>query len=260
MNERSVDYDHKKRFEPDPTLGVEVEDFLEKTEYLDQSEPVINQEIAKTQPDHLVTEPVKPDFSKPPKLEDADMRNVDGDTVDFGLAQDYHQLIEMITREGVIKNQLGEAMPAEQVINLIYKLTYQDLNNFKKEDWTRITLRHRLRETVAKLIYEYKKSEEFKALVGLDLSGARDIETVINLIAQKKRLIDVQGNMVGADLIIDHIKNGHLHLLPEPIRYKIIELNNIISQEHISQHSLKSTTSIFKRAGRLFSKFKFWGK
>lgn len=205
----------------------------------------------------------KPDYSRPPKLELADMLNEEGEIIDFSQAQTYHDLIEMITREGKIKNQLGQELPAEKVINLIYKLTYQDLKNYQKEDWTNITLRHRLRETVAKLINEYKKTEEFKALVGLDLSQATTVEEVINLIKRKERLIDAQGNYVNSEVIIGHIKEGHLHLLPELIRFKIIELNRIKNEEYISQSSSASSDpqagkSFFGRLGNVFSKLKFW--
>ena len=92
----------------------------------------------------------------------------------------------MITREGTISNQLGQELPAESVINLIYKLTYQDLKKHQKEDWTNITLRHKLRETVAKLIYEYKKTDEYKTLMNVDLSGASSIEAVLDIVDQQQ--------------------------------------------------------------------------
>lgn len=209
--------------------------------------------------------PSQPDYSKPPKLELADMLNEEGEVIDFSKARSYHELIEMITREGKIKNQLGQEIPAETVINLIYKLTYQDLKNYQKEDWTNITLRHKLRETVAKLIYDYKKTDEFRALAGLDLSGASSIDEVIGLVSYKGRLIDAQGNYVDASTIIDHIQEGHLHLLPEPIRFKIIEINKFESEKPIAQLPEKKLEpkpgkSFFNRFGNTLSKLKFWGR
>lgn len=212
-------------------------------------------------------EPVRkqnqPDYLKPPKLEIKDLLNQEGEIVDFSQARDYHELIEMITREGAITNQLGQELSAETVINLIYKLTYQDLRNYQKEDWTNITLRHNLRAAVAKLIYKYKESQEFKALVGLDLSGAKTIEEVIDLIGGKERLIDAQGNLVGSKDIIKYIKDGKLHLLPELIRFKVIEINKQDNQElmaAVKPVALVSPTrpSVFSRLGRAFSKLKFW--
>ena len=207
--------------------------------------------------------PNQPDYFKPPKLEIKDLLNKEGEIVDFSQASSYHELIEMLTREGTITNQLGQELPAETVINLIYKLTYQDLRNYQKEDWTNITLRHNLRAAVARLIYEYKESDEFKALVGLDLSSAQTIDQVVNLINQKERLIDAEGNLVGKDDIIKYIKNSKLHLLPEPIRFKVIEINQEDSfKEMIAAKPAAAISpqqpSVFSRVGRIFSKLKFW--
>ena len=193
------------------------------------------------------------------------MLNREGEIVDFSQANDYHQLVEMIMREGSITNQLGQELPAETVINLIYKLTYQDLKNYQKADWTNITLRHNLRATVAKLIDEYKKTDEFKALAGLDLSAASTIEEVIDLINQPEKLIDTSGNFIGANDIIKYIKDGQLHLLPEPIRFKVIEINRRASQEYMA---LKEQTpkaspppkSFLGRIGGAVAKLKFWKK
>ncbi len=208
-------------------------------------------------------DPTKPDYSKPPILELADMQNEEGETIDFSVAQNYHELIEMITREGQIKNQTGQVLPAESVINLIYKLTYQDLNNFKKEDWTNITLRHRLRETVAKLINEYKKTDEFKALAGLDLSSAKTVSEVMELISQQEKVMDAQGDIVYPYILINHIRDGHLHLLPEPIRFKVIELNKQDHENNFEMFAIPVEAqpvnrSVLSRVGSALSKFKFW--
>lgn len=245
-------------------------------ELMDQEAESVNEEFEKYDDDETLDDDLdvrfapekksaEMDYSKPPKLELKDMMNEEGEVIDFSKAGSYHELIEMITREGSIKNQLGQELPAESVINLIYKLTYQDLKNYQKEDWTNITLRHKLRETVAKLILEYKKTDEFKALAGLDLSGATTIEEVLDLVDQRQKLIDAQGNYVEPETIIDNIKHGHLHLLPEPIRFKVIEINKQNNEEEMMTKQKPKTDSqqhqsFFSRLGNTFSKLKFWGK
>jgi len=141
----------------------------------------------------------------------------------------------------------------------------KDLKKHQKEDWTNITLRHKLRETVAKLIYEYKKTDEYKTLMNVDLSGASSIEAVLDIVDQQQELIDAQGNHVEPEIILDNIKEGRLHLLPEPIRFKVIEINRRNNeQEMIDNEKNKSTSksgsSLFGRLGRALSQLKFWGK
>ncbi len=266
---------NEKRF---PGRSVEIEPKidpkLERQLLEDQEANSLDDEFDKYEeydletPAEMITElkgykPAQPDYSKPPKLELADMLNEEGEVVDFSQAKSYHELMEMITREGKIKNQLGQELSAETVINLIYKLTYQDLKNYQREDWTNITLRHKLRETVAKLIYEYKETDEFRALAGLDLSRAITVDEVIGLVEVKKRLIDAQGNYVSSDIVVSNIKANLLHLLPESIRFKIIEINKSENGEHLSKLPEKYKTpippvSFFSRLGNTFSKLKFW--
>jgi len=221
--------------------NVSVENPIEQ-----EKEPVVEKKPASTRPDYEQLE-----------KEGMDMfTNAKGERVDFRDAKDYHQLIEMVSQEGVIVNQLGTRLPAETVINLIYKLTYQDLNNFQKEDWTNITLRHGLREAVADLISKYKKSDEFKSLVGLDLSGARDIDELKELLAIRGELIDATGQPLSADRAIEYINRGYLSFLPEPIRFKVIEIN---------KQSIDDSTQVEEKTeqkkswfGRTISKLKFW--
>src|SRR3990167_8090875 len=206
MNEKFLNENRRKELE----ISATRESFLPEHEELD--EPV--------------------EVKSPLSAADFAPENKPGEIDDFSQANDYHQLVEMIMREGSITNQLGQELPAETVINLIYKLTYQDLKNYQKADWTNITLRHNLRATVAKLIDEYKKTDEFKALAGLDLSAASTIEEVIDLINQ-----------------------------PE----KVIEINRRASQEYMA---LKEQTpkaspppkSFLGRIGGAVAKLKFWKK
>ncbi|MDO8668903.1 MAG: hypothetical protein Q7K65_01240 [Candidatus Buchananbacteria bacterium] len=265
MNERFLNHQNGDRFvEREPEIVEEILEDQEADSVDDEFDKYDEEEQEDLSEPALNKEPAKPDYSKPPKLELSDMLNQEGEIIDFSQARSYHELIEMITREGTIKNQLGQELPAETVINLIYKLTYQDLKNYQKEDWTNITLRHKLRETVAKLIYDYKKTDEFRALAGLDLSGAQTIYEIIKLVYQKEKLIDAQGNYVGPDVIAGHIQEGHLHLLPELIRFKIIEINKRESEEHLARVSKKPESEPVKPAlnpvKRFFSRFKFWKK
>lgn len=198
-------------------------------------------------------------WNQPPELERKDLLTKDGRILDFSEAADFHELVEMIKNEEYITNQNGEDLSAETVINLIYKLTYQDIRNYHKEDWTNITLRHNLRATVAGLIDQYKRTPEFRASVGLDLSQIQTKQEVCSLLRQRTMMVDANGNTVDGDTLVRYINNGDLTMLPEPIRFKVIEINKEESDRHIEnkQHQENSLGGRLKSG---LAKLKFWGR
>lgn len=246
---------HKKIGTPDLLEHIEADErrssrTREKTEGLPISERKAKTEWPKEWP-------------KPPKLERRDMLTEDGRFLDFSQAQSYPELIDMISKEDYIVNQLGQKIPAETVINLIYRLTYQDIRNYQKEDWTNITLRHNLRAAVANLIRDYKRTPEFRALMGLDLSGAKTVEEIFELIRQKKQLVDANGKLTDAQTIISYIQQGHLHALPSSLKYKIIEINKQQSLQEMQARQaqeVKPKEGWGKKFKTGLAKLKFWGR
>ena len=196
----------------------------------------------------------------PPELKKEDFLNKEGKVVDFSQAKDYHQLIDMIRDEGEITNSNGLALSAETIINYIHKLTYQDIRNYKSTDYTNITLRHRLRETVANLIEDYKQTNEYKVFAGLALSGAKDEDELFAMINQRDQFIDSNGNPTSKNKIFEYIRKEDgrdYHLLPDPIRNKIIEFNK---QKNKPVKSEEPKKGLLSRVGSRFKKLKFWGK
>lgn len=176
-----------------------------------------------------------------PQMGPEDMLNTRGEMVDFGEAKTLDELIEMIRNEGVIKNNVGEEIPAESLISCIYDRLLN--RNEESKDWTKITLRHRLREMVYRFAEEYMKTEEFKALEGLNL------ETIHTLDELREELVK-RNDVIDADGILQAIKREEFDTLPEPLKAKARILHE---QEKLVQPQSRLKKA-FKRFGSFFSR------
>lgn len=238
--------------------------FHQKTGTPDLLEHIENQESGNGKNNEFrTTTQVKSEWPKAPELKRDDMLTPEGKYLDFKQAKSYPELIEMISQQDYIVNQLGQKVEPESVINLIYKLTYQDLRDYQKEDWTSITLRHNLRSSVADLIRDYKKTPEFQSLIGLDLSKTNTKEEVFNLIRQKGNLINATGQKTDAESVISDIEQGHLHNLPSLLKYKMIEINkrdNLHAMVDQGQQATSTVNNFRTKIKSGLAKLKFWGK
>jgi len=146
-----------------------------------------------------------------PQLERNDMLNSKGEIVDFSEAKNLEELIEMIRTEGSIKNNVGEEIPADALINCIYDRLLN--RNDELKDWTKITLRHRLREMVYRFAEDYMKTQEFKALEGLDLQHIHTLQELEDALIKRNDVIDAQG-------VMKAIQKEEYDALPRPLYFK----------------------------------------
>lgn len=160
-------------------------------------------------------------FDNAPDMTKKDFLTPEGRYVDFTAAGSLPELVNIIREVGSITNNNGQQLEGDTVINLIYEYIYQP-----KPDWTKITLRHRLREAVYALIEKYKKTPEY--LNNLGQVGLFNINSLHDLKAEiiKKSFWTLpNGLSVGNQTIISLIDNGLINDLPGPIREKVISLN-----------------------------------
>jgi hypothetical protein len=190
----------------------------------------------------------------PPQLEEKDFLDKEGREVNFLEAKNWDELIDIIRDQGTVVNQNGLELPAEKVVNMMYKLAYQHFDNFDKTDWTNITLRHGLRQAVAEHIYRYQKTAEFQGLKGLDLSPAEDMETLFAMLRSHKVTPEAQIIGFDAEQYIADIQEGRIDDLPGPIKNKVIEINKAQAEEK------ERNQTWLQKAGKSIGKLAFWRK
>lgn len=190
-----------------------------------------------------------------PKLSEEDYRYVGPDGIerrlDFTGVQTLDQLVKNINSLPYIENQKGEKIPSETLISLIYDRVLNRDDSLK--DWTKITLRHGLREAVYRVTEDFMQEPEYKNLVGLNLDGITSVEEFKNAL----RMYGFRPNQFGLHVpvhhIISHIEKGNYNELPPSIAYKLAEL--LRKEEREKQTKQKSP--IWQKP---FSKIKSWFK
>jgi hypothetical protein len=164
-----------------------------------------------------------------PKLDEKDFKNDVGEHIDFSSAQNIEQLIRMVENQKYIINQKGERVPADTVTDLIYDRVLNRAS-FNK-DWTKITLRHRLRETVYKLAEEYMSRSEFAGLANMDLEKVNSLDNLKTVLREYEMLPDINGKITSSEIMIDHLDKGRIDLLPIPLQYKVLHLQSQINRQ-----------------------------
>ncbi len=144
-----------------------------------------------------------------------------GDYVDFSRAQSIPEIIDQLTTMGEIKTGTGEVVSAPELITLIYDRLYNPY-----ADWTKITLRHRLRESIYRLANDFRRTPDY-----LNNLNASQYLKATNLNELKLSLEDevaipaTNGQIMSGSQAIEAIEYGRLDFLPAQLRFKIISLN-----------------------------------
>ena len=182
-----------------------------------------------------------------PKMAEGDMISENGETLNFATAQNLDDLIDMIEKEGSIKNNVGQEIPAKAIINCIYDRLLN--RNSEDKDWTKITLRHRLREMVYRFAEEYMETNEFKSLEGLDLEKPKTLEELTNTLLNFDAIPDSKGNMVTSETIVNYINHDRLDFLPSPIKHKVQYLKQLegTNKKPFWKKSISKIKSFFGR-------------
>jgi len=198
-----------------------------------------------------------------PKLPEKDFLNDVGEHVDFSSAQNIEQLIRMVENQKYIINGIGERVPADIVTDLIYDrvLNRQSFN----KDWTKITLRHRLRETAYRLAEEYMQRPEFAGLANLDLEKINSVDNLKIVLQEHDMLPDINGKMLASETIIKYIEVGRFDLLPMPLQYKVkhLQKQNTRQQDKVINTKLDqmvNTPTLKDRFSNTVSRFTSWLK
>lgn len=195
-------------------------------------EPILNQKTEENGQEISIFGKSEKLFPNAPDMTKDDFLTRSGRYVDYTAADTLPQLINFLREVGEVTNNNEQTIDADTIINLIYEYIYQP-----KPDWTKITLRHRLRETVYALIEKYKKTPEY--LNNLSQVGLFNINNLQDLKAEiiKKSFWTLpNGLTVGNQTIISLIDNGLISDLPGPIRERVIYLNKN------SQNTSKTTS------------------
>lgn len=186
-------------------------------------EPILTQKGEEGGPEASIYGKTEKLFPNAPDMNREDFLTRNGRYVDYTAAETLPQLVNLLREVGEVTNNNDQTIEADTIINLIYEYIYQP-----KPDWTKITLRHRLRETVYALIEKYKKTPEY--LNNLSQVGLFNINNLQDLKAEiiKKSFWTLpNGLTVGNQTIISLIDNGLINDLPGPIREKVISLNKV---------------------------------
>jgi len=197
-----------------------------------------------------------------PVLSEENFLTKSGDYVDFSQAKSIPEIIDQLAELGEIQHGSGEntqTVPAEQIITLIYDRLYNPY-----ADWTKITLRHRLRESIYRLAEDFRKTPDY--LNNLNASQYLKVDSLSELKSSLEDDVAIQATngqtMTGSETVAA-IENGRLDLLPPQLRFKVISLNKqmtfkaeqeVNQPKHIKsswKESLSTTwssfTSIFSR-------------
>ncbi len=199
---------------------------------------------------------------KAPVLSEENFLTKSGDYVDFSQAKSIPEIIEQLAELGEIQHGNGESIqtvPAEQIITLIYDRLYNPY-----ADWTKITLRHRLRESIYRLAEDFRKTPDY--LNNLNASQYLKVDSLDELkssLEDEEALTAANGQTMTGSQAIAAIEKGYLDSLPPQLRFKVMTLNKqdtLKANQEMSQHkniknswkeSLSKTwssfTSIFSR-------------
>jgi hypothetical protein len=172
--------------------------------------------------------------------------------LDFAGIQDAGQLIERLMELPYIENQLGEKIPTDTLINIIYDRMLNRENESK--DWTKITLKHGLREAVYRVNEDYMQGLEYKNLAGLDFSGVQSVEDLKAELRRYGAQPNKFGQQIPADLIIQNIEKENYKDVPSPIAHKLAE---ILKREQ-AQGGASRAPQKKKGFGGFISKAKSW--
>lgn len=144
-----------------------------------------------------------------------------GDYVDFSQVKSIPELIDQLAAMEEIKTSTGEVISAPELISLIYDRLYNPY-----ADWTKITLRHRLRETVYRLANNFRTTPDYLN----NLNASQYLKT--NSINELKLSLEddmaipaTDGQIMTGAQAIEAIEYGRLDLLPPQLRFKVISLN-----------------------------------
>lgn len=168
--------------------------------------------------------------------------------VDFTHAESLPELINLIREVGEIQNSNGQTIEADTLINLIYDRLYNP-----GADWSKITLRHRLRETVYTLLHKYQQQPEY--LNNLGQVGFLNIKNLDQLKANvlHSNWALASGKIVTGEQVVGMINEGDIINLPAPIKYQVISLNKASLKTPPSAPEPKSWYGrLTKRIGKLF--------
>lgn len=159
-----------------------------------------------------------------PVLSEENFLTKSGDYVDFSQAKSIPEIIEQLAELGEIQHGNGEniqTIPAEQIITLIYDRLYNPY-----ADWTKITLRHRLRESIYRLAEDFRKTPDyFNNLNASQYLKATNLNELKLFLEDEVAIPATNGQIMTGSQAIEAIEYGRLDLLPAQLRFKIISLN-----------------------------------
>ncbi len=184
-------------------------------------EPEVKIELAKDSPPTQSRAYMSPEAAKAVEKEADFISRRNGERLDFSEADSMVDLQRMVIGEKYITDGTGRNSDSDTVMAVIY----DRLLNAKERDWTQITLRHRLRETVYRMYDQYARTQEFAELRGFDLDTITSEEGLKKALAKKDILHDRSGKLVkGIDMATKYIGTQYEYLLPDPILYKLRSL------------------------------------
>lgn len=215
--------------------------------------PEVDRQIKNLKKELQGSQPIESGKPTIPYMEGAELKpedflTADGRHLDFSQARNWSEFIDMIAEEETVTNQLGETIPAETVICQIYERLYGP-----NGDWTKITLKHRLREMVYHFGRTIDQSEYANNFGAREYLKARDMDNLKEIIGDQILVNKAGEEMTGAQAILA-IENGRYDVLPTPLKYKVIELQ----KRHIKITSTTPPSSWKTKVGSILSSAASW--